>query len=179
MILITQINFSLSSDNDDFDVTAQLQDKVASLGLENKLKEPTPEPKKEVKSVKKEPSRVANSNRQGDLTQAEIMELQKRGDMECFMDLLGKIIFVFQFALNSLILMYIALLSLLWYNIFVISGVEKVEKKFADLEDKVDFQEFAQKSSEAFTSRSNHKYYNDFVYSLVDELSKPCKLKLF
>uniref|UniRef100_A0A1I7S628 Eukaryotic translation initiation factor 3 30 kDa subunit n=2 Tax=Bursaphelenchus xylophilus TaxID=6326 RepID=A0A1I7S628_BURXY len=129
-------------DADDFDPTAQLQDKIATLGLEEKLRdEPEPEPKKE-KSNKAASSKAkpAASGGQRELSRAEILDLQKRSDMELFADLIG---------------------------------AESTDKKFTELESRLDFTEFAEKTASAFSARSGSAYYTDFVTVLVDQITNP------
>ncbi|CAD5205892.1 unnamed protein product [Bursaphelenchus okinawaensis] len=127
-------------DADDYDPSAQLQDKIATLGLEDKLKDEPAKEVKESKSSKSQSSKSASAGGQKDLSQAEIMEMQKRSDMELFADLIG---------------------------------AESTDKKYSELESRLEFKEFAERTAAAFTARSNTGFYVDFVTVLVDEITKP------
>lgn len=82
------------SDADDFEPeTAQVADKIAALGIDTESKKDTPE----VAAVKTEAgSKPAKSNAvktnhiQGDLTEMQKRELQKRSDRDIALDLFGK-----------------------------------------------------------------------------------------
>jgi len=90
-------------DDDDYDPTAQLNerlaDAVATVGLSDDVatpsesEKPEPEPEKKTTSKAKSSAKSATSNNKDyqdrQLTQAEILDLQQRGDMEMFAGVLG------------------------------------------------------------------------------------------
>ncbi|KAI6179940.1 SWIRM domain-containing protein [Aphelenchoides besseyi] len=138
-------------DDDDFDPSAQIDNKLAdamaTYGLDQKLKAAATTAETEKKEAEKKTA-VTNKNTKSsstsqqkrDLTQAEIRELQQRGELEMFADLLG---------------------------------VEMEDKKFGDLETKTEFTDYAQKAGNAFVERSDAQFYSDFVYTLIDQVTHP------
>ncbi|KAI1710827.1 translation initiation factor eIF3 subunit domain-containing protein [Ditylenchus destructor] len=77
-------------DADDFDPTAQLADKLVTVGLDDKMKkEKEPEKTEATKAGRSGSNAGRSSPPDGELTEAQKLELQKESDADLAMDLFG------------------------------------------------------------------------------------------
>jgi hypothetical protein len=88
---------TLISDDDDYDPTAQINERVADavavVGIVDEVKkEPEPSEKAAEKPKPAKASTSATAKVYKDLSKTEVEELQKRHDMEMFASVLGKLI---------------------------------------------------------------------------------------
>ncbi|KAL3117247.1 hypothetical protein niasHT_007650 [Heterodera trifolii] len=136
-------------DDEDYDPSAQMADKIASLGLDDVIRQQQPKGEK-VPTQATNNSRKEGTAKEGatELSEREKREAQMRADGTAAMDLFGL-------------------------------AVERKEPTFDDLRTKDDFQAFADKLGEQIGARNDDANYSLFVSALVDHMTKPMsKLQL-
>uniref|UniRef100_A0A914GS58 Eukaryotic translation initiation factor 3 30 kDa subunit n=1 Tax=Globodera rostochiensis TaxID=31243 RepID=A0A914GS58_GLORO len=146
-------------DDEDYDPTTQMADKIASLGLDDVIRQQQQQKVLAVETSQQKDLKVPSSLNNGggggkqkengaELTEREKREAQLRADGAAAMDLFGL-------------------------------AAERKEPTYEGLRSKEDFQAFADKLGEQFEARRDDPNYLLFVNSLVDHLTTPMnKLQL-